>query len=318
VRNPTDVNLPKKIMRILISGASGLIGNELVKALQQAGHQIAVLTTRSKSPSFSSSVSVFQWNPEMQYIDKDALVDVDVIINLAGAKIAQRWTSKAKKAILNSRTQGTRLLKNTLITEKRHRVTHFISASAIGIYPSSLSETYNENHTNFANGFAGEVVQEWEKEVDMMKSTVKNVSKIRIGLVLAKQGGALPPLAIPTSFGFGAWFGNGKQWQSWIHIQDLVRLFVFTLENPGCYNGVSPNAVSQRIMIKTIAKSYRIPQWLPGIPKFLLKMIIGNMASIMFDSIHASSEFVQTKGFQFLYPSLSDALTDLLPLRNKN
>lgn len=314
---PSDVHLQKKRMRILISGASGLVGKALIPILEQSGHQVSVLSTRSNTTAFASHITSFHWNPEKGILDRNALNDVDVIISLAGAKIAQRWTSKSKKSILDSRVLGTRLLVDALKSNQKHRVAHFISASAIGIYPSSFTTRYTESNTDVAKSFPAEVVRAWEAEVDKANDIVAHVSKIRIGLVLAQGGGALLPLAIPTSLGFGAWFGNGKQWQSWIHIQDLVRLFAFSLENPGIYNGVAPNPVSQKALVKSIAKTYRVPQWLPGVPKGVIKTVMGDMGEVLFDSINASSATVENQGFVFKYPLLKDALKDLLPLRRK-
>ena len=157
----------------------------------------------------------------------------------------------------------------------------------------------------------------WEQQVDEISTLVRHVSKIRIGLVLAKSGGALVPLATPASFGLGAWFGSGKQWQSWIHIQDLVKLVVFTLDHPGTYNGVSPNPVTQKQLVKAISRQYKMPQWMPGIPAFVLKAVMGKMANILFDSIRVSSTHVQEQGFSFIFPYLQDALKDLLPLNLK-
>lgn len=304
-------------MRILISGASGLVGKALIPILEQSGHQVSVLSTRSNTTAFASHITSFHWNPENGILDRNALNDVDVIISLAGAKIAQRWTSKSKKSILDSRVLGTRLLVDALKSNQKHRVAHFISASAIGIYPSSFTTRYTESNTDVAKSFPAEVVRAWEAEVDKANDIVAHVSKIRIGLVLAQGGGALLPLAIPTSLGFGAWFGNGKQLQSWIHIQDLVRLFAFSLENPGIYNGVAPNPVSQKALVKSIAKAYRVPQWLPGVPKGVIKTVMGDMGEVLFDSINASSATVENQGFVFKYPLLKDALKDLLPLRRK-
>lgn len=307
----------KKRMRILISGATGLVGKSLVQVLKHAGYQISILTTRTNTAAFASNITTFHWNPEKGILDSKALNGVDVIISLAGAKIAQRWTSKTKKSILDSRVLGTRLLVDALKSFQNHRVTHFISASAIGVYPSSSTKTYTETAVDVAQSFPAEVVRSWEAEVDKANDIVAHVSKIRIGLVLAKEGGALLPLAIPTSFGLGAWFGNGAQWQSWIHIQDLVRLFVFSMENPGNYNAVSPHPVSQKVLVKSIAKTYHVPQWLPGIPKFVVKTAMGEMGEVLFDSIRASSVTAEKQGFVFKYPLLEDALNDLLPLRTK-
>lgn len=304
-------------MHILITGASGLIGKSLINALEKRDYRISTLSTSKRSAPFSTNIKTYHWSPSQAIFDEKVLYGVDVIISLAGAKINQRWTKKNRKAILDSRVKGTQLIQNALKNNPNHSVTHFISASAVGIYPSDFDRTYSESETKVANSFTGEVVAAWEQQVDEISSLIRHVSKIRIGLVLAKSGGALVPLATPASFGLGAWFGSGKQWQSWIHIQDLVQLFVFTLDHPGTYNGVSPNPVTQKQLVKAISKQYKMPQWMPGIPAFVIKAVMGKMANILFDSIRVSSTQVQKQGFSFIFSSIQEALQDLLPLNSK-
>ena len=304
-------------MHILITGASGLIGKSLIHALEQRDYRISTLSTSKRSAPISTNVKTYQWNPNQGIIDEKALDGVDVIISLAGAKINQRWTKKNRKAIFDSRVKGTQLIQNALKNNPNHNVSHFVSASAVGLYPSDFNKIYSESEIKVAESFTGKVVAAWEQQVDEMSSLVAHVSKIRIGLVLAKSGGALVPLATPASFGLGAWFGSGKQWQSWIHIQDLVQLFVFAINHPGTYNGVSPNPVTQKQLVKAISRQYKMPQWMPGIPAFVLKAVMGKMANILFDSIRVSSTHVQEQGFSFIFPYLQDALKDLLPLNLK-
>lgn len=304
-------------MHILITGASGLIGKSLIHALEQRDYRISTLSTSKRSSPISTNVKTYQWNPNQGIIDEKALDGVDVIISLAGAKINQRWTKKNRKAIFDSRVKGTQLIHNALKNNPNHNVSHFVSASAVGLYPSDFNKIYSESETKVAESFTGKVVAAWEQQVDEMSSLVAHVSKIRIGLVLAKSGGALVPLATPASFGLGAWFGSGKQWQSWIHIQDLVQLFVFAIDHPGTYNGVSPNPVTQKQLVKAISRQYKMPQWMPGIPAFVIKAFMGKMANILFDSIRVSSTHVQEQGFSFIFPYLQDALKDLLPLNLK-
>ena len=304
-------------MHILITGASGLIGKSLIHALEQRDYRISTLSTSKRSAPISTNVKTYQWNPNQGIIDEKALDGVDVIISLAGAKINQRWTKKNRKAIFDSRVKGTQLIQNALKNNPNHNVSHFVSASAVGLYPSDFNKIYSESETKVAESFTGKVVAAWEQQVDEMSSLVAHVSKIRIGLVLAKSGGALVPLATPASFGLGAWFGSGKQWQSWIHIQDLVQLFVFAIDHPGTYNGVSPNPVTQKQLVKAISRQYKMPQWMPGIPAFVIKAVMGKMANILFDSIRVSSIHVQEQGFSFIFPYLQDALKDLLPLNLK-
>jgi uncharacterized protein (TIGR01777 family) len=308
----------KKKMRILISGASGLIGTALIPLLQSKGHQVSVLSTRKNNHKFATNVDVFYWNPEQAYVDEKALYGVDVIISLAGSNVAQRWTAKHKKSIFNSRVVGTRLLVDSLRKIKNHQIKHFLSASAIGIYPSNKTKKYDESELEIAPHFLGKVVTAWEAEVDKAVDFVPAVSKIRIGLVLARHGGALPPMAISASFGFGSWFGKGDQWQSWIHIDDLARIFLFILDHPGCFNGVAPTPVTQKKLVKAIAKTYGRFQWLPGIPKPICRLVLGEMSQVLLGSIHANSQAIQALGFEFQFPTIERALSDLLPLQSKN
>ena len=303
-------------MHILITGASGLIGKSLLQALEQKDYRISTLSTTKPALS-SSKIKTYHWSPKKGILDTRALDGIDVIISLAGAKINQRWSKKNRKAIFDSRTKGTQLIHHALKNNPNHSVSHFISASAVGLYPSDFDKLYFESETKTSNSFTGEVVAAWEKQVDEISSLVAHVSKIRIGLVLAKSGGALIPLAIPASLGLGAWFGSGRQWQSWIHIQDLVQMFLFAINRPGTYNGVSPNPVTQKQLVKAISKQYKMPQWMPGIPAFVIKAVLGNMANILYDSIRVSSTYAQEQGFIFIFPSLKEALQDLLPLNSK-
>ena len=304
-------------MHILVTGASGLIGKPLICALEERNYVISTLSTTKRSAPIATNIKTYYWNPSQGVIDAKAFDGVDVIISLAGAKINQRWTKKNRKAIYDSRVKGTQLIENALKNIPNHNVSHFISASAVGLYPSDFNKIYNEKETKVADSFTGEVVVAWEKHAAELSSLVAHVSKIRIGLVLTNSGGALVPLATPASFGLGTWFGSGKQWQSWIHIQDLVQLFVFAIDHPGTYNGVSPNPVTQKQLVKAISEQYKMPQWMPGIPAFVIKAVMGKMANILFDSIRVSSAHAQELGFSFDFPNLQEALQDLLPLDSK-
>ncbi len=307
----------KKKMHVLISGASGLIGTALVSRLKTQGHRISILSTKRKTQNLSTNLKTFFWNPEQAYIDTEALIGVDVVISLAGSNVAQRWTKRNKQSIFDSRVLGTRLLVDTIKSMEEHQVKHFISASAIGLYPAHQTEKYTETYAAKAQGFLGTVVQAWEAEVDKAAEVVPHVSKIRIGLVLAQAGGALPRLATPTALGLGTWFGTGHQWQSWIHIDDLVGMFLFVLNHPGCYNGVAPQPVTQKELIKAIAKSYHKPQFLPGIPSGVIKLFLGQMSQVLLDSVYASSQKIESKGFNFSFTTIDQALADLIPLSRK-
>lgn len=297
-------------MRVLITGATGLIGTEIVKLCHDKNIAVNFLTTSQSKLSKDNNYKGFLWNPSKNEIDTDCIKDVDVIINLVGATISKRWTETYKKEIILSRTQSTQLLFNTL-QNNSHHIKQIISASAIGIYPDSLTNYYTEDETSISDSFLGQVVQKWEHAVEAFKEIGVEVSKIRIGLVLSQKGGALPEMIKPFKFGLGAALGSGKQWQSWIHIKDLARLFIHVLEEEltGTYNAVAPNPETNQTLSKLIAKTLNRPFFLPNVPKGILKMILGEMHILLFESQRVSSKKIEATGFNFKYYKLKSALT---------
>ncbi len=300
-------------MTILITGATGLIGQEIVKQCHAEAINVHYLTTSNSKLSTKTNYKGFYWNPKNNEIDHTCFEGVSAIINMVGASISKRWTETYKKEILDSRTKTAQLLQDT-IKAHNYPIEHVISASAIGIYPTSLTNYYEETHTEVSTSFLGEVVEQWETAVDGFKVLGCKVAKIRIGLVLAEDGGALPEITKPIKFGAGAAFGNGKQWQSWIHVQDLAGIFVHTLQNKleGIYNGVAPNAVNNKELTKVAASILSRPLILPNIPKFAMKLVLGEMHMLLFESQRVSSQKIETEGFHFKYANVRPALEDLL------
>ena len=300
-------------MTILITGATGLVGQELVNLLLQNGHNVHYLSTSKSKLVTNTNYKGFYWNPKKAEIDTNALTDVEVIIHLAGANVAKKWTTAYKEEIIESRVLSTQLLYQTL-QKNSHQVKQIISASAVGIYPDSLTDIYHETDLDIDVSFLGNVVKQWENEVSQFEKLEIIVSKIRIGIVLAKNGGALQEMAKPIQYGVGAAFGSGEQYQSWIHIHDLVAVFYHVIENelPGIYNGVSPYPVSNAELTKAIAKTLEKPLFLPNIPQFVMKLILGEMHQILFSSQHVSCRKILDENFQFKFASLDKALNDLL------
>lgn len=300
-------------MKVLITGATGLVGNELVNLLLQNGISVNYLSTSKSKLVSESNYKGFYWNINSGEIDKNAFDEVETIIHLAGASVSKRWTNSYKEEIINSRILSTRLLYQTL-AKNQNQVKHIISASAIGIYPSSVAEIYTENTKSVDNSFLGEVVVKWEEEVNNFERLNLIVSKVRIGLVLAKEGGALQEMVKPIKLGIGSGFGTGKQYQSWIHIHDLAAIFYFVLSNKlsGIYNAVSPYPVTNNELTKTIAKILGKPYFFPNVPKFMMKLVLGEMHQILFSSQNVSARKILDKGFQFKFASLEKALQNLL------
>ncbi|HEY5687213.1 MAG TPA: TIGR01777 family oxidoreductase [Yeosuana sp.] len=300
-------------MRVLITGATGLIGNEIIKLCHKKNISVNYLTTSKSKITNNTKYQGFYWNPKTKEIDLQCFKEVDVIIHLAGTTVSKRWTSEYKKEILSSRLETTQLLVDS-IKNNINQVKQVIAASAIGIYPDSLSNYYEESDSEGDASFLSEVVKKWEAAIDTFSELNIRVAKIRIGLVLSDKGGALPELTKPIKLGLGAAFGSGRSWQSWIHIKDLARLFMYVLNHnlTGTFNAVAPNPVTNQDLTKLCAKVLNKPLWLPNIPKFFMKLVLGDMHTLLFLSQRVSSKKIEEVGFNFKYHHLEPALEDLL------
>jgi uncharacterized protein (TIGR01777 family) len=300
-------------MTILVTGATGLIGQELVGLLLQNGHTVHYLSTSKYKLVSNANYKGFYWNPKTNEIDFAAFTDVETIVHLAGASVAKRWMADYKEEIVQSRVLSTQLLYKTL-QQIPHKVTQIVAASAVGIYPNSLNAIYHESDLDIDDSFLGNVVKRWENEVSQFEKLEMMVTKIRIGLVLAKNGGALQEMAKPIRLGLGAAFGSGNQYQSWIHIHDLAAIFYFVIQQQlaGVFNGVSPYPVTNEDLTKAIAKTLEKPLFLPNVPQFVMKLILGEMHEMLFSSQNVSSRKLLDENFQFKYASLDKALLELL------
>lgn len=300
-------------MTILITGATGLIGKKMVSLFKKENHVIHYLTTSKSKISQSSNEKGFFWNPSKGEIDLAAFEDVSVIIHLAGASVSKKWTIAYKKEILQSRVQTANLLFKTLQSHP-NKVKHFVGTSAVGIYPDDLTAIYNEDDSKIDDSFLGEVTQLWEESTNLFKSLPLLVTTIRIGVVLAKESGALVEMTKPIKYGFGAALASGKQHVSWIHIHDLVAIFKYVIDNKleGIYNAVSPYPTTNEELTKAIAKTIHKPLFLPNVPKFMLRLLLGEMHKIVTSSQHVSSRKILDSGFQFQFASLSKSLQNLL------
>ncbi|MCY2688500.1 TIGR01777 family oxidoreductase [Salinimicrobium sp. TH3] len=300
-------------MRILITGATGLIGSEITRQCHEQGIKVNFLTTSKGKIEKSETYRGYYWNPSSGEIDLKCLEGVGAIINLAGASVFQPWTDSNKKKILNSRIESLNLLYKTL-EKNDHEVGQLVSASAIGIYPSSRSKMYEEDDYVVADDFLGEVSEKWEAAADKFEDLKLRVAKVRIGIVLSADGGALPQIMKPVKFNLGAPLGSGKQWQSWIHVRDLARIFLYIISNglTGVYNGVAPNPATNEELTKEVAYALDKKLWLPKVPGLALKAVMGEMSSVVLGSQLVSSGKIQDEGFDFHYVNLRPAIQDLL------
>jgi len=303
----SDINSNKNI---LITGASGLIGTRLIKNLLEKGHRVSVL---SRQTSSFKGVSTYNWDIDKQLVDLKAFEGIDTIIHLAGAGIAdKRWTKQRKQEIVDSRIRSTQLLYHTIEAIKAPIKT-FISASAVGYYGDRNDEILYEQSES-GTGFLADCCKQWEAAVDEgLKSGIR-VVKLRIGIVLSKQGGALSELARPVSFFVGAPLGSGKQWMPWIHLTDLVSIFEKAIENPdysGTFNACTPYPVTNYEFTKILAKKLFRPVWPVNVPEFVLKTMLGEMNTVFLYSTRTPAQQMVSLGVRFRYQGLDAALSEI-------
>ena len=300
----------ENVKKILITGASGLIGSRLTEMLIEHGHHVAHLGRTKKEGAVKSYV----WNIEENQVEAGALEDIDTIIHLAGAGVADKpWTKARKREILESRTHSTRLLFDTL-TNGKHTVRSFISASAVGYYGFERNDEVFTENSPPGNDFLATVVKQWENEVDAIQTLGIRVVKIRVGIVLSEKAGVLKEIMKPVKFYIGAPLGSGDQYISWIHLDDLCNIFICAVENPvlrGPYNATAPAPVTNRQLTQTIARSLHKPLLFPAVPSFALKLFLGEMAGIVLNGSQVSSEKIRQAGFQFRFTTVGDAVNAL-------
>jgi len=300
-------------MNISVTGGSGLVGRRLTKHLLDAGHSVHVLS-RHAGTNLPPNVRLSVWDALKGQPPEDSLAGADAVVNLSGEPVAQRWTPETKARIRASRVDGTRRLVEALSTLSR-RPTVLVSASAIGIYGARGDETLTESSPP-GNGFLREVCMAWEQQADLAQALGMRVAKLRIGIVLAMHGGALAKMLPPFRAGLGGQVGSGRQWMSWIHLDDLAALIRYAIETPlaGVVNATAPGPVTNAEFTRTLAGALRRPALVP-MPGFALKLMFGEMAEILLASQRVAPRAAEAAGFQFRYPDLDGALKHLLAAR---
>lgn len=298
-------------MRITMTGASGLIGRRLVPSLEGAGHQIHLLG-RAPRTGTPTTAQFTIWDPERNVAPASALDGADAVIHLAGEPVAQRWSPEVKRRIRSSREDGTaRLVEGLAQCSQPPPV--LICASAVGYYGDRGSEELTEQ-SKPGTGFLPEVCVSWESAARRAESLGVRVVLIRIGLVLAAEGGALDKMLPAFKFGVGGKLGSGSQYMAWIHIDDLVAMFAWALGNPnvrGPLNGVAPNPVTNADFTVALGRALRRPAIIP-VPKLAVQVLFGEMSEILFNSQKAKPAAVLAAGFQFRHPEIYGALKDVV------
>jgi uncharacterized protein (TIGR01777 family) len=300
---------------ILITGGTGLIGTALTGLLLEKGHRVIILSR--------GAPGTYHWDPARGTIDPEAIRQADHIIHLAGAGVAdKRWSAKRKKVIEESRTQSSALLVKAL-TDIPNTIQSVVSTSALGWYgpDATIPNSRPFEETDPADtAFLGETCRLWEEAISPVTALGKRLVIIRVGIVLSEKGGAFAEFRKPVRLGVAAILGSGKQIVSWIHIDDLCRLYCHAIENKDCngvFNGVAPRPVDNRTLTLALAKKIKGRYFVPVyVPAFLLKLLLGEMSVEVLKSTTLSAKKTRAAGFQYLYPSIESALEDLVKDRS--
>ena len=288
--------------KILITGGTGLVGKRLTKMLIERNHEVVILSRNPKK------TNEYKWDISNNYIDENALINIEYIIHLAGAGIAdKRWTDKRKKIIIDSRVNSANLLFEK-INELKINLKGFISASGIGYYGINKSENIFAETDKAGTDFLAEVCNKWEQAA--LKFSKKNipVTILRTGIVLTKKGGALEKMKTPIITPLG----SGKQYISWIHIEDLCNLYIKAIEDNliGIYNAVAPELITNKNFSKTLAKNINRPFINIGLPSILLKLVLGELSSILLSGNKISTKKIGKNNYSFRFSKLPKALNN--------
>ncbi|OSS41371.1 Cell division inhibitor [Desulfurella amilsii] len=297
-------------MNILITGGSGLIGKKLSRILAEKGHNVAILSRKQET----SNYKVYTWNIEQNQIDLKAIEESDCIVHLAGANIGEKpWSSSQKELILKSRIDSANLLFETAkkISKSFKCV---VSASAVGCYGAVTSNHVFKETDPYGNDFLGSVCKNWEAAIEQFQSLDTRVVKLRTAMVLDKDGGALTKIIKPVKLGLASALGSGRQYVTWIHIDDLVNIYVKAIEDQnlkGAYNCASMDQKANKEFMQTLAKTFHKPFWPFNAPSLVLKSLYGEMADILLEGSRVDISKILSTGFKFQYNYLEDALKSL-------
>ena len=297
-------------MKVLVTGATGLVGTALVKKLTESGYCVHVLTRKkSEQPNY------FYWDFQNNEIDERAFSGVQAIVHLAGANIGKRWNDEYKKDLYTSRIDSALFLKEKC-EHLGIRLKVFISASGINYYGTFTSnQILTEESPIIKQDFLAHLCEKWEAAAYKFNNISERVVCLRTGLVLSQHGGSFPPLQKMTRLNLGSPVGSGRQWMNWIHIDDLVRLYLYALENAhikGSYNAIADEALINRDFMKTLAKKQNRLFWPIPIPALFLKLIFGEMSSLILEGTKASNEKIKSQRFNFKYTKLAEAVENLI------
>lgn len=297
---------------VLITGGTGLVGEALTKSLQERGFEVAVL---SRERGNHQQLPSYIWDIDKSQIDKEAIAAADYIVHLSGANIgAKRWTKKRRQQIVESRTKSGQLIFDE-VKKQNKNLKAFISASATGYYGALTSDKIFSESDPAGDDFLGRTCREWELAADRFSELGIRTVKIRTGVVLTKQGGALSKMLLPIKAGFGSAIGSGKQFLPWIHIDDLCGIYMKAIEDAemvGAFNAAAPENITNQVFTQKAAKNLKRALWVPKIPAFFMKIMFGKMSEILLHGSRVSAQKIQAAGYRFLFPGIESALKQLL------
>ncbi|MEZ4799664.1 MAG: TIGR01777 family oxidoreductase [Flavobacteriales bacterium] len=296
-------------MKVIITGGSGLVGTRITQLLLERGDEVINLTTQKDLTSNMKGLTHVYWNPSKSILDKLSIEGADAAINLAGYNVSNRWTSDNKKKIVESRLESTQLLVQTMRSlDVAPRI--LVSTSASGYYPSSQMQ--QEENATAGSGFLSELSQKWEQSAEQIGSKSK-LCILRVSVVLSKKGGALAKLLPLFKWGLGSALGTGRQMMSWIHIDDLAKMYIHCIDQQlnGIYNACSPAPVTNYTFSKSLATALKKPFFLPAVPAFVLKLVLGEMSSMLLESQNLSSQKIVGTGFRFEYFNIDQAFSQI-------
>ncbi len=299
-------------MKIVITGATGLIGPRLVRDLVARGDEVTVLSRSPEKATAALDVPAVRWDAENDVAPVSALSGADAVVHLAGAPVAQRWNAEAKAAIVDSREAGTRHLVAGL-AEAHPRPATLVSSSAVGYYGKHGDELVTED-TAAGTDFLADACVRWEREAQAAEELGLRVVRIRTGIVLDASGGALKTMLPPFKAGVGGPVAGGNQYMPWIHLDDIVGLYIAALDDvswSGVYNGTAPEPVTNKVFSKALGRALHRPAVAP-VPAFAIRLLYGEMAELVTEGQRAVPERALAAGFAFRHPDLDEALTSAL------
>ncbi|MGD6801009.1 TIGR01777 family oxidoreductase [Rossellomorea vietnamensis] len=299
-------------MKAVISGGTGFVGSALTEELLNNGYEVSILTRNPDKHESRKNVSYVKWLSEGSRPEEE-LYEVDIFINLAGESInSGRWTEERKKRILKSRIDATREMVR-IMENLEDKPSVFINASAIGFYEASDSKTHTEQSLDTSSNFLAETVKKWESEASKAKDSGVRTAYTRFGIILGKDEGALPKMALPYKLFAGGTVGSGKQWMSWIHIGDIAKAIRFVIENKaieGPVNLTAPTPVTMKELGKTLGDVLNRPHWIPA-PGFAIKAALGEMSTLILEGQKVIPEVLHENGYTFQYPNIKEALQEI-------